>query len=152
MASKFEAYDGKVVFYTTFNTLESLIVREAIDAAVPEHKEFPSGSQIEAIYANFRSYMSNTADIEFHLDKDDDDDLREFKSFWKTAKGNTNWAEVWKSFRKQTTLDIHNIWDDATDVAIPRRLLANMDLQPSAPDDEELERVGEKNALTPETT
>lgn len=147
MASKYEAYGGQVIFTCSHGTLESFIVRDAMDEAVPEQAEFKDGSNLQIIWNNFRLLFSNTSDIEFHLSKTADDDLRDLQTFWKQARNNTDYAALWLAFRKLITDDVSQTWADAVGNAIPARLLAPKELQPDAPEDEALD----PNALRPET-
>lgn len=147
MASKYEAFDGQVIFHCTYETMEAFIVREAIDAAIPEHEDFEDKPQLAAIWANFRLYLSNTQHIEFNLLKNADDDLKELKAFWKLAENNTDYPALWVAFRQQITRDVQDNWRDGLSHAIPARLLAPPELQPNAPEDEALD----PNALRPET-
>lgn len=144
MATKYEAYEGQVTFYASFQTLESMIVAEAIDDAIPEHKDYKPGSQWAAVFSIFRMCLSNTERIEFALRKDADEDLKELKSFWKAAANNADYAALWPLFRKLSN-DVSVSWQTAIGESLPARLLAPSDIQPTAADDEVLD----PNALTP---
>ncbi|MAS33548.1 MAG: hypothetical protein CL610_06050 [Anaerolineaceae bacterium] len=167
MASKFTCFDGQVTFHCTYQSLESLIVREAIDLALPDlaevrkasvalsadqpsdqSKEQPEPSQRETIFANFRSFVGDTPRIDFKLRKDADPDLIDFRDWWQFAENNSDYAAVWKRFLQQVNLNIHDQWNDAIGNAIPARLLAPRDVQPDAPDDEALD----PNASAPAPT
>ena len=146
MATEFKAFDNQVTFYCSFQALEGLIVSEAIDNAVPEAADY--SGVIRVIYRNFRLYLSSTDRLVFKLDKETDDDLKQFEAWWKFAHNNTDYADVWKRYRKAVTTDIQDMWRDAIGAAIPSRLLAPPEVWPESEDaPEEMD----PNALTPAT-
>lgn len=147
MPTKTETFEGQVVFYTTFQTLESLIVSDKIDAAVPEHDSYAEDSWEAIFFENFRIALANTVSIDFKLKKDTDWELRNLKDFWKLAEGSDDYAALWPKFRQMVTLGVHNVWRDAVGASVPARLLERDILRPGAPEDEELD----PNAVTPET-
>lgn len=148
MGTKSTFYDGQVTFECGFQSLESYIVSEAIDTAIPEHRQYEIGSQLYNIFSNFRFYLSNTEGLSFKLSKDADADLLNLQAFWKVAADSTDYAKLWPLFRKRVSLDVSDTWEAAITASIPKRLLAPPDLRPTAPDDEVLD----PNALTPVTS
>jgi hypothetical protein len=147
MASKYEAFDGQVTFHCTFQTLESLIVGDAIDMAIPEHTDYEQNKWQGIAYSRFRALTSNTHDITFKLKKNADDDLLALQAYWKEWQHSEDYSAMWPAFRVGVTLDVQSEWTHGTNAAVPARLRAPPDLQPTAPGDEELD----PNELTPET-
>jgi len=153
VASKYECFEGQVVFYTTYQSLECFIVRDAVDAALPDmadesRQRFtqngtadPARAQIVTIYRNFRQFLGDTSRIEFHLSKESDSDLLDFRDWWKSAQNNADYAALWVTFRRVVTWDVQSAWIQALENAVPQRLMAPVDLQPGAPEDAELEAI-----------
>ena len=137
MAHDFLAFEGQVTFSVTYQSLESFIVAEAIDNAIPEAADYPEASQLRVIYRTFRFYLSSTEAIKFKLADDPDADLVDFKAFWKFAQNNTDYAAIWQRYRKAVNAHIEDAWRDAIGSAIPARLLAPSEVWPDAPDDSE---------------
>lgn len=137
MAVEYKAWDDQVIFYTQFQTLESMIVAEAIEKAVPESAKYTPGSLLFQGFSTFRMCLSNTQRIVFKLNKDADHDLVAFKAFWTKAQNNADYAALWPEFRTLYK-DVLETWQVAIAESLPARLLAPLDVRPDALGDEEL--------------
>lgn len=167
MAHKYEAFDGQVVFHTTFGSLLSIVVHEAIDEALPELAALlaipeppPNGKKAKAeppkpapraqtgyIFSAFRMYLGDTVDIEFHLHEDADPDLVALRDWWDMAQANPDYRVLWRQFCAEIKPSVYHEWNNAIDAGVPERWKAPPDLRPGAPEDEALDPNAEAPAV-----
>ena len=144
---EFEAFDGRVVFTLGSRSLRSLIVREGLENAVPEHATFKAGGQASILFNNLVTFLSDTREIAFpNLNgaSADENELAALREFWSFAQESTDYRAIWERYQERVTLDVHNAWIEAVNRRIDPRLQAPPDVQHGAPSDAELEAAGEK--------
>ncbi len=136
-----EAFEGRVRFeIETTRKLKTLLIEEAIEAAVPESRTFAPGSQSAIVFSNFQSFMSRTVAITFPLVESeisagDHESLVDLQIFWQEAPQMKDWEARWHRFGDLIDLKAHNAWLAALNAALEDHLAAPPELQPGGADD-----------------
>lgn len=137
-----EAFEGRVRFeIETTRKLKTLLIEEAIEAAVPESRTFAPGSQSAILFSNFQSFMSRTVAITFPLVESeeisagDHESLIDLQIFWHEAPQPKDWAVMWERFGDLIDLKAHNAWLAALNAALEDHLAAPPELRPGGDDD-----------------
>ena len=138
---EFEAFDGRVVFTLAHRSLRSVIVREGLEAVVPEYKTFRDGSQAKILFDTLVTFLADTREITFpNLNgaSPEENQFAALRDFWLFAQQNTDYRAIWDRYLERVTIDIQNVWIDLLNKRVDPRLQAPADNQPGAPADEEL--------------
>lgn len=136
----YKAFGGAVVLTMTAPNMKTMIVREAMERAIPESKEWPLDSTAAILFANIAQLLGRTASIEFG--GDDNPYVDGLAAFWHFAKTTTDYRAIWDAFILMPP-EINNEWMTALNPADDARLKAPAEVAPTAPTDEELEAQGE---------
>ena len=137
-----EAFEGRVRFeIETTRKLKTLLIEEAIEAAVPESRTFAPGSQSAILFSNFQSFMSRTVAITFPLveseiSAEDAACVESLDRFWHLRQHvPIEWSGRWESFAELLDLKAHNAWLAALNAALEDHLAAPPELRPGGDDD-----------------
>jgi hypothetical protein len=130
----YSAFDGAVTFDCTTPNLKTLVIRDQLGLAVPEHVTFLPGSQGDILFQNLTTLLGRTKTITFTAG-DPPPELQALTAFWEMASGSVDYRRIWDEFL-YLSLNVHNEWLRAIEAADNIRLLAPAEVQPGAPDPE----------------
>lgn len=125
------ALNGQVTFDCFPAGLKTLVVKEALEAAVPEAALFAPGSDSANIFSHLVDFLGQTRGIEFNIDLDED--AVGLQAFWLLTQDTTNYRRIWEAFLL-LSISVHNEWLEATASTIDPRLLAPPEVQAGLPE------------------
>lgn len=112
------AFDGQVVFETTYITLEAHIVINR----VYEHRPKKLAGELATLFDNFALFVACTTAIHFTLPADADADLVALQVFWNAVTTSDDYPALWDLFLKTISREVNQEWVDAYAKGQPRRL------------------------------
>lgn len=142
-----KAFDGHVAFDLTGFNMKTMVIRDAMQRAVPEHEGWPEGSLFKLLFDNLIEFLGRTRSIEFGqaANQQLNEQIEALKCFWQLANTTQDYRVIWQEYLQLEPL-VNNEWQRVVQERDNAMLKADPDLQPGAPDE-----LGEKKESTTET-
>lgn len=122
------AFDGQVTFECGYSNLESVILRERFEEAVPEHTTFKPGGQLEISWRNFLAFFP-VSTITFVLNENPLLMLARLCDWWQEAQVSENYRDIWEQYLKVANAEFANAWGEAYRKGQRQTLHAPLELQ-----------------------
>lgn len=136
-------FDGRVqVDCIPSGSMRSLIVRDAMQRAIPEYQEWAADSAPRSLFFNLSQCLACTKSVTF-ADDEADPMLQDWRAFWELSRRSTDYRALWEAYIS-LDIDVNNEWAKALDAADDARLKAPPFVQPGAPSDAELLADGDE--------
>lgn len=138
-----KAFDGRVIFDCSGPNMKVVVVAEGFLRAVPEHRLFMQGTDTATYFTDLIEFIGRTRSIQLVEGVEPDEILLQLLTFWETHGASTDYKATWQAFLDCNSM-VHNEWVLALNTSDRAQLKAPDIVQPNAPTDDELEKLGDE--------